>query len=61
MALDQAVLKNKIITNLQNAGFGTSNEFSQMPVFAEAIAEAVVTHIKESAEVTTALSTGTVK
>lgn len=51
MALSSSALKSLIISELTNQGFQVSN--SEWPSkFAEAVAKAVVDHIKASAQVT---------
>ncbi|WP_294963828.1 hypothetical protein [Sulfurimonas sp.] len=60
MALDSDTLATDIQTNLTSCGFGL---IAQNKCFCEAIAKAVVEHIKASAEVpvTTGSSSGTYK
>ena len=51
MALSNSALKSEIISELQAQGFITSGEHARAEQMAEAIANAVVSHIKSSAEV----------
>ncbi len=52
MALSDSSLKGKIISQLEEHGFDTKNQFSKSADLAEAIAKAVVEEIKNNAEVT---------
>ncbi len=61
MALNSNELEDMIIANLAAAGFATSNEYSQIQVLANAIANAVVDHIQSSAVAVTPAGNGTVE
>lgn len=60
MALSDSSMKDRIIANLEAAGFDTGNEFSKTQEYIEAIAKGVVEEIQANAVVTTATETGTV-
>ena len=60
MALSKESLKNKIVTNLEAAGFDTGGEYARAAEYAEAIAKAVVDEIQQNADVTTTTGTGKV-
>lgn len=51
MALSNSTLKSMIVSELQALGFVTSGEHARAEQLAEAIANAVVSHITSSAEV----------
>jgi len=61
MALQEATLSKLIQDNLTAAGFAVGNPYSKIPLLADAIAKAVVSHIQASAVVTTPQGTGTVR
>ncbi len=51
MALSASAIEGLIISNLKAAGFNTTGKHSRSAVMAKAIADAVVTHITASAQV----------
>lgn len=53
MALNRATLKGLIVTEMQSQGFTTSGAYAFGDKLAEAIANAIVTHITTDALVTT--------
>jgi hypothetical protein len=57
MALSANTLKGLILTELESKGFKISGDHSRNADYAEAIATAVVNHIKESAVVNTNVTT----
>lgn len=63
MALDANALSDLIMTELESAGFAGGGQYSRAQEMADAIAEAVVSHIQASAEVpvTSGSSAGTYK
>ena len=58
MALNGAILKALIITEMQGQGMVTAGTYAWADNLAEAIANAVVTHITTSAVTTTAVIGG---
>jgi len=53
MALNKAMLKGMIVANLNGLGIVTEGEHAKAALMAQAVADAVVDHMTQSAEVQT--------